>query len=259
MGTSWKHLIHYMRVHGITKMVKFVCGHVFSLPWNVQFFSRHFNNVPSCISGYPPIYASGQLTAITKPILTHSIYIRKHFLSPLLIYLIRISFLIFNFIFMFVFNFILHKLFRIYFPSQYTLILLEFISISIFIFVLSNCILICPYFLCQNRSIRFHTCTTNDNTGSIIKHYFLAINPFPIIAFTPDLQPCYKDPSKKSPPGVYYFQPQTNHQLPSPLATLNTHTYIRYPVFTCTCSLGLPDEGTIFLQNFQNYLPSGTE
>jgi hypothetical protein len=85
-------------------MVRFACGHVFSLPCDVQFFSRHFNNVPSCISGYPPIYAGGQLTVTTKPILPHLIYIRKHFLSPLLIHLIRISFLFFNFIFMFVFQ-----------------------------------------------------------------------------------------------------------------------------------------------------------
>jgi len=31
------HLLHE-RVHGITKMVRFACGHVFSLPWDVQFF-----------------------------------------------------------------------------------------------------------------------------------------------------------------------------------------------------------------------------
>lgn len=138
-------------------------------------FSRHFNNVPCCISGYPPTYAGGQLTVTTKPILPHFIYIRKHFLSPLFIYLIRISFLLLILSLCLYFILFYTNFFRIHFPPQYTLILLECISISIFIFAFSNCILTCPYFPCQNRSIRLHTCTTIDNTTFCPSTHFLTL------------------------------------------------------------------------------------
>jgi len=77
---------------------------------------------------------------------------------------------------MFVFHFILYKLFRIHFPSQYTLTLLEFTSISIFIFVFGNCILTFPYFPRQNRSIRLHACTSINNTTFWPSTHFLSLS-----------------------------------------------------------------------------------
>ena len=85
------HSLHE-RLHGIPKWLGLLVAVFFSL--------AHFQFFPSCISDHPPSYVGGELTVTTKPILPHFIYIiRKHFLSPLLIYSIRISYLVFNFIF----------------------------------------------------------------------------------------------------------------------------------------------------------------